>query len=323
MKKLFKILGILLLFIIVLGIGAFTYIKVHYPVVKPAPDLKIIANPEMIERGRYLANGFAGCMDCHSTRDFNKLSGPVVKGTEGMGGQDFGEGAGFVPARNITPDKETGIGNWTDGEIYRAIVYGIDKEGNFLAPMMPYSVFSTLDENDIKSIIAYVRTIPAIRNQLPPKNLNFPVNLIFRTLPGDDPQFTKFTNNTIERGKYYSVSCNFCHTPNEKGKFKEDEKFSGGNEINMPDGSILKTANLTSDKETGIGNWTKEMFIERFRAFRNPENIPKTGPGDFNTIMPWSEFAKTSDEDLGAIYDYIRTFPPIKKSVVKFTPAKK
>ncbi|MFI5211645.1 MAG: c-type cytochrome [Ignavibacteria bacterium] len=171
MKKFLKILLILFVIMIVLAAGGYMYLYLAFPKVSAATDLKIESTPKRIERGKYLANGFAFCIDCHSERDFTKFSGPVVPGTEGKGGFDLGEGAGFVPASNITQDKETGIGSWTDGEIFRALTAGVNKEGKFLAPMMPYTELNKLDKEDIYSIIAYIKTLPAIKNKIPEKNL--------------------------------------------------------------------------------------------------------------------------------------------------------
>ncbi|MEO8666760.1 MAG: cytochrome c, partial [Ignavibacteria bacterium] len=191
MRKFLKISIIVFGSILILFFLGYAYITLKYPVVVPAPDMKITSTPEMIERGKYLANNFAGCIDCHSQRDYGKYGGPILSGTEGKGGEDLGEGAGFVPAKNITSDRETGIGNWTDGEIFRAITMGVDKEGEALGPMMPYLFFREMDEEDIKAMIAYIRTLPPIKNQIPEHNFNFPVNLIFRTLPNKNPDFKK------------------------------------------------------------------------------------------------------------------------------------
>ncbi len=320
MKKLFKVLGILLILIVVLAGAGYLYLQLAFPKVSAATDLKIESTPTRLERGKYLAGGFAGCIDCHSDRDWNVFSGPIVKGTEGKGGQDFGEGAGFVPASNITQDKESGIGGWTDGEIFRALTSGVDKEGKFLAPMMPYVEFAKMDKEDIYSIIAYIKTLPAIKNNVAEKKLKFPVNLIFRTIPKDANNFTKFPDTTdrVKVGEYYSPSCKFCHSPGEKGEFFPDKLFSGGVEFPMPDGKIIRAANISPDKETGIGNFTKEQFIQRFKLHSDPANLnPKIR--DYNTPMMWNQFALVcTDSDLGAIYDYLMTQKPVNNRVVKY-----
>jgi cytochrome c553 len=286
MKKLFKILGILLLLVVVLAAGGYIYLVSAFPKVSSAPDLKIEVTPERLERGKFLANSFAFCIDCHSDRDINKFSMPVVAGTEGKGGMDYGEGAGFVPSANITPDKETGLGNWTDGEIFRAITSGVSKDGSFLAPMMPYPLFANLDKEDIYSIIAYIKTLPPIKNKVPQKNLKFPVNIIFRTIPKDATNFGKRPDGTdnIKMGEYYGVACKFCHSQSDKGDYLPGKEFAGGVEFPMPDNLLY----------------------------------PKTRV--FNTPMAWNFISKTaSDDDLGVIYDYLMAQKPVNNKVEKIT----
>lgn len=326
MNKFFKYFIYFFLLIIVIATAGYFYVKTQFPKVSAAPDLKIVPTAEMVERGKYLANGFAACIDCHSGRDNDKLYAPLIKGTEGKGGQNFGEGAGYVPARNITPDVETGIGGWTDGEIFRAITMGVDKYGEPLGPMMPYLFYRNMDENDIKAIIAYIKTLPPIKNNIPKHEFNFPVNLIFRTLP-TEPDFKKFPdpNDKIAVGKYYSLACMACHSPMEKGEFIKDKYFSGGVEFTAPKGGIVRSSNISPDKETGIGKWTKEQFIQKFRASASSEvtNITVKN-GEYNTVMPWTFLGEVcTDEDLGAVYDYIMSQTPVKNTVEKFTPPDK
>ncbi len=321
MKKLLKILFILFVVVLVLAGAVYAYLNIAFPKVSAAPDLKIEATPERLERGKYLANGFAFCIDCHSDRDINKFSMPVVAGTEGKGGMDYGEGAGFVPAANITQDKETGIGSWTDGEIFRAITAGVSKDGRFLAPMMPYSLFAGMDKEDLYSIIAYIKTLPAIKYKVPDRSLKFPVNVIFRTIPADANNFGKRPDGTdkIKQGEYYGIACKFCHTQSDQGKYLPGKEFAGGVEFPMPDGSIVRSANITPDKETGIGNMTKELFIAKFKSCIDPANLDIKTRG-YNTPMAWNFMAKTiTDDDLGAVYDYIMSQKPVQSKVEKFT----
>lgn len=322
MKKLLKILGILFGLVVIFLIAGYVYIKTSLPDVGDAPDMQIISTPEMIERGKYLSYGFASCMDCHSQRDFNKLGSPLIEGTEGMGGENFGEGAGTVLAKNITSDKETGLGNWTDGEIYRAVTMGVDKNGEPLAPMMPFMYYRNMDEDDIKAIISYIRTLKPIKNEIPKHDLKFPMSLIFRTLPAK-PDFKKIPDktNTVALGEYYSGGCMACHTPMVKGEFVMDEKFAGGVEFPGPKGGIIRSANITPDKETGIGNWTKEQFIQKFRSYNNPEMLnTNVHDGEFNTLMPWTFYNICTDEDLVAVFDFLMSQKPVSNKVVRFDP---
>ena len=134
MKKVFKITGYTLLVIVLIVIGLISYVKVALPDVGAATEIKVASTPEQIERGRYLANSVNGCVDCHSTRDWSLYAGPYKAGTEGQGGDRFGKEAGFPGdfyARNITPYH---LKDWTDGEIFRTITTGVDKDGKILSP---------------------------------------------------------------------------------------------------------------------------------------------------------------------------------------------
>lgn len=185
MKKLIKIGAIVLGVIAVLVISGSVYFNATYPKAIPVPNVKVQPTAERIERGRYLANNVALCMDCHSTRDFSKYSGPIKPGTEGMGGEVMGREMGLpgiIPVKNITP---AALGNWTDGEIIRALTSGLNKHGEALFPIMPYPNFIQMSEEDLYAIVAYIRTLKPIENEVGEKELDFPVNYIVKTLPLD------------------------------------------------------------------------------------------------------------------------------------------
>jgi hypothetical protein len=126
-------------------------------------------------------------------------------------------------------------------------------------------------------------------------------------------------------GKYMTniAACDGCHTPQEKGKAIEEMYMAGGFEFPLFTGGVVRSSNLTSDKETGIGRWSKESFISRFKTYADPsmQRIP-VEKGKFNTFMPWIMYAGMTEEDLGAIYTYLQSVPPIKNQVQKFTPSK-
>ncbi|HEY5919236.1 MAG TPA: cytochrome C, partial [Chryseolinea sp.] len=97
--------------------------------------------------------------------------------------------------------------------------------------------------------------------------------------------------------------------------------FGGGREFGFPDGSRVSSANITPDKETGIGNWTREQFVARFKMYTDSSYVlPSVGPGEFNTIMPWTMYAGMTEEDLSAIFAYLQTVAPISNQVTKFSP---
>lgn len=326
MKKLFKILGYLFGVVVLVVAGLLMYVSFALPNVGDAPDLKVEITPERVKRGEYLANHVTVCMDCHSTRDYSLFSGPLVPGTLGKGGEIFNQQMGFpgsFTSKNITP---FGIKDWTDGEIFRAITTGVSRDGHAFFPVMPYPYYGTMDEDDVKSIIAYLRTLKPIENKPADSKADFPFNFILNTIP-KKAELTKRpdTSNVLAYGKYMTTltACVECHTPVEKGQIIADKMYSGGREFAMPSG-LLITPNITFDKETGIGNWTKEAFITRFQAYGDSTYKPhKVGATDFQTIMPWTMYGGMTKQDLGAIYEYLKSLKPIKNAIPeKFKPNK-
>lgn len=306
-------------------IGLLGYVKIFLPNVGPPPDWKVEITPARVERGKYLAHHVMMCMDCHSQRNWSIFSGPVVTGTEGCGGEIFDQRLGLpgkYVAKNLTP---TNLANWTDGEIYRAITSGVNKDGKALFPIMPYPNFGQLDIEDIKSVIAYIRTLKPIQNDVPPSESDFPMNFILNTIP-QKAQHTKIPSktNTIAYGKYLLTAggCSDCHTKSEKGKVV-GEYLAGGFEFPLPTGGIVRSANITPDKSTGIGGWTKEQFVKSFKIYADSSFVfSKIKQGDFQTIMPRAMYAGMTSEDLGAIYDYLMTVKPVNNRIVRFTSSK-
>lgn len=323
MKKLLKVFGIILGVLIVIVLAGLIYLNTAYPKVDPPSNVKVEITPERISRGSYLANHVTVCMDCHSKRDWTKYSGPVIPGTFGGGGDVFDENVGFpgkVMVKNITPAS---IDSWSDGELIRAITCGVTKDNRALFPMMPYPNYNKLSQDDLYAIVAYVRSLQPIENKLPDTELNFPLNFIVKTMPIKSRNPMKFDrNNPLEYGKYLVTlaGCVFCHTQSEKGKPLPGMEFAGGEGFHLP-GGIVRTANITPDTETGIGQWSKEVFIKRFKNYENDSaKVVSVSENDFNTPMPWTMYAGMTEEDLSAIYDYLRTVKPIRNRVERFTP---
>ena len=320
MVKILKylVIGILLFFAVSVG-----YIKFVLPDVGDAPDMKVELTPERIKRGEYLANHVTVCIDCHSARDWMKYSGPPIEGTLGKGGDVFDQKfgfPGFYTSKNITP---AALADWTDGEIFRAITAGVSKDGKALFPVMPYPYYGQMDEEDIKCIIAYIRTLKPIENKPAESKSDFPFSLIINTLPKKGvPQPRPDSKDIVATGKYLinAASCMECHTKFDKGQLVAGAEFGGGREFLFPDGTILRSSNITPDPIAGIGSLSKEQFISMFRTRSDSTLIDSMlNPGDLNTIMPWGMYGGMTDEDLGAIYAYLGTVKPIKEKVLKYS----
>lgn len=307
--------------IIILAIAAMAgYLKFMLPNVSAAPDLKAEAAADRIANGKYLANHVAVCMDCHSTRDWSRLTAPPIEGTLGKGGEYFGPEMGFPGkyySKNLTPAY---LGKWSDGEIFRAITSGVNKDGQALFPVMPYPYYSRLDENDVLDIIAYIRTLAPIENQVPESKSEFPLNFLINTMP-HKPAFAPKPErkDSVAYGRYLvtMAACMDCHSPVSKGKVIAEKAFSGGREFELP-GGTLRSANLTPDPETGIGLWTAEVFVEKFKAFGNQAALPAVKAGEYNTLMPWSMYAGMDTSDLRSIFAYLQSLQPIQNRVTRY-----
>lgn len=309
----------MILLVMIAGLtGLLIYVKTALPNLGPAPDLKVEATPERIKRGEYLANHVTLCVDCHSTRDLTIWSGPIIPGTLGKGGEQFDT----YFAKNITPYH---LGNWTDGEIYRAVTEGVNKEGKALFPIMQYLHYGKMDPEDIKDIIAYIRTLPAIEHEAPESISEFPMNFIINTIPQKaNPQKRPPANDLVNYGSYLvnAAGCLECHTKMEKGKVV-GEPFAGGFEFPFTDG-IARSANITPDMKTGIGDWTEAAFLSQFKKYADSSYKPvPVKPGDPQTPMPWTQFAGMDTTDLKAIYAYLTTLKPITNKIEKWTAKKR
>ena len=256
------------------------------------------------------------CMDCHSERQWDQFAAPIDKNRVGSGGQLFGHEDGIpgsFTAPNITPSHLNG---WTDGELYRAITMGVSKNGRALFPVMPYLSYGKMDTEDIYSVIAYLRTLPGVVSTTPEPVADFPMNFIINTIPKEAaPQSIPSQGNTLAYGAYLvrAADCKGCHTA-DKG-----EDFSGGRPFKMP-GSTTYSSNITTDLKTGIGAWTKEQFVARFKSYANLSAAQPVRIGEFQTNMPWRQFGKMTDADLIAVYTYLKSMKSVENQVVKFKP---
>lgn len=326
MRTFLKVVGVLLAVLVLVAIGGMVYITKALPNIAAPADMKVEMTPQQIERGAYLANHVSVCMDCHSTRDWSKVSGPLVPGTLGKGGEHFGPEMGFPGdfyARNLTPFH---LKDWTDGEIYRAITSGVSKDGHPFFPVMPYGHYGKMATEDVKAIIAYLRTLPPVESQQPASEAEFPMSIILHTIPtgakpmplpdANDPRYGEYLTN--------AAACMECHTKQEKGKVT-GQPFAGGFEFKFPNGGIVRSANITPDEKTGIGAWDKATFIRTFKQFADSSYVPL--PADptgekYQTTMPWTMYGGMSEHDLGAIYDYLHAQPAVVNEVEFWTPAR-
>jgi hypothetical protein len=317
-KKFFKRV---LIAVPILLVCAAIYLVLRRPSIAPPSKVVVAMLPERIERGQYLFTTLLDCDGCHSERDFSRLGGPVVAGGRGKGGQLRLAGLpGEVYAPNITPDKETGIGNWTDGEKIRAIREGISKDGHMLFPLMPYPGYRYLSDIDGASLIAYMNTLPPIRNYVQRSSISFFVSVMMKGVP--QPVTRMIPPVDPGGGEIYGeylvsiAGCEECHTQQSRGQEDASMRFAGGRVFAMPQGTVV-SSNITPDNDTGIGKWDFIRFRDRMQAMRQYKatEFPKVGPERF-TLMPWIAYSSMSDHDLEAIFLYIKSRRSITNSVV-------
>jgi mono/diheme cytochrome c family protein len=316
-----KILGIFALIVIVIAGSGFGYLYFRKPAVAPPSSIRVAMTSERIARGKRLFEVVMDCDGCHSEHDNSRFGRPVVEGGRGKGyvfPKEIGL-PGIVVACNITPDRETGIGAWTDGEKIRAIREGIGRDGGALFPMMPYTYYRSLSDEDAQSIVAYMNTLPPIRNALPRSAIQFPVSLMIKAAPQPvaGPIVAPDSLDRMKYGEYLSTiaACAECHTQATRGEPAPGMRLAGGREFRTPI-AVVVSANITPDAETGIGKWSEQQFIDKFYQYKEyaEKGSPQVGSEGF-TLMPWLGFSQLSREELGAIYTYLMAQAPVRNAV--------
>jgi mono/diheme cytochrome c family protein len=317
MRKAIKWIGLVLLVLVVVGLPAVVGIRPFIgPRARPLTDRRFEPTPARLERGKYLVTSArTPCMLCHSPMD---TSGGEFRVKEGMvlAGRNWEpDGVPFVTAPNLTSDPETGIGKRTDDELARAIREGIGHDGRTLFPIMPYEKFRLMTDEDLASIIVYLRTVPPIRNPLPPTAVPFPLNRLIAGVPQPiDAPVTADLSTAAKRGEYITTLavCADCHAPmDDQGNRVSGMDFSGGTTVRYGNLSAA-SANLTP-APNGIPYYTEDLFIETIRT-------GKVRSRALHTIMPTRYFKNFTDQDLKDVFAYLKTLKPVDHYVDNTLP---
>ena len=292
------------------------------PKMRMAQEVIAPQTADQIERGRYLVNHVALCVDCHSLRDEAQIGGPVIPGKDFAGGMVYspenakvnGNGLpGTMQPANLSAHAEDGLGAWTDGEILRALREGVNKKGKALFPIMPYQNYRSLSEKDALAIVAYLRTLPPRPGKAIEHDLDFPMNLIVNTIPQPlEGDVAEPATDAVSQGAYLAAvaGCEDCHSPAKRGEKIAGEEWSGGTVWQVGNFPMVVSSNITPDEETGIGKVTEIEFINMIR-----NGQARDGRG-FNSFMPWAFYQGMSDGDLKSIYAFLRTLKPVRKNVM-------
>jgi hypothetical protein len=321
MKKLGKILGWTLLAIVGLAAVGITFTISWRPFIGPrtrATSARTFdRTPERLARGKYLAENVSGCMECHTPHDWSSR-GSVSESASLGAGEEMPlknlPGKIFVP--NITPDMETGAGTWTDDQLARAIREGVGHDGRALFNLMPYENFREMSDEDVASVIVYLRSLPPVRHEVPKTEMIFPVKYLMRNVPQPvtAPVPAPELSTPLERGAYMTkmAGCTDCHTPmDDHGQRLAGMSFAGGFIMEGPWGRVA-SANITSDP-SGIPYYDEKMFIDAIRAGSVRARI-------LNPIMPFAFYSGMTDQDLSAIFAYVHQLPPVRHRVDNTMP---
>lgn len=316
MKKLF----LYLLFAIVLFLGGFSaYVQYNWDVryEAPYPELHSSVDSALIERGRYLVYGPAHCGTCHVPSD---QVAAVEAGAELplIGGWELNIPPGILRSPNLTPDDETGIGLYTDGELARALRHGVKRDGSVLFPLMP---FQEISDEDVVAIISFLRSQPAVRHAVAPPEYTFlgktllAVGVLKPEGALHAPPARVSIDSSVAYGEYLAnrvANCVGCHTERDlKTGVFTGPAFAGGMRFEpdeMSKGFGFITPNITPDPSTGImASWDETTFIRRFR---NGRVYP-------TSHMPWGAYSRMEESDLKAIYRYLKTLESVPNAIPK------
>ena len=257
---------------------------------------------EPLARGQYLAEA-ADCEACHTAEGGKRFAG----------GRPFDTDFGTIFSPNITPDKETGIGAWTDADFLKAVHEGVSKDGKNLYPAFPYASYTYLTDEDVLAIKAYLFSQPAEKNVAPANTLRSPYNnrglmAIWSKFYNPNERFKPVAEKSVSwnRGAYLTEAlghCGDCHTPRTMLQALDNrKKFSGG----LAEG--WRAYNLSSDKESGIGNWTAQDMEAYLKTGHSQNRGSAFGPMAQAVHL---SFQKLTDSDLKAIVEYVRSVPAV------------
>jgi hypothetical protein len=289
----------------------------------------------LVQRGEYLVKNVGACGDCHTP--INIITGqpdntrflagmPGIFQVPGLGPDG---GAGIIGSRNLTSDMATGLGSWTDAQIKRAFLDGVDKDGKALFPIMPYYVLHNMTEADADAIVAYLRTVPAVMNAIPPKNFDIPApappvpanRIPNPTLAMTDPNYA-----SAMRGKYLAGNigvCMECHTEHVQAPgmvpLDLDKLFAGGEGFPSaafglpvpPYPQVIFSLNVTPHA-TGLQGWTAAAVATTIKNGTDKDGVRLCPPMPSGPMMAFNGITDNDARDIG---NYITNLPPINNTV--------
>lgn len=309
MKKILK-WTLFIVLVVTGGIAIITATGQRKKYVAPYPAIEASKDMTVIARGKHLVFDIAHCAECHSKENTDSLM-QLGLDVPLSGGRLFALPVGNIYTKNITSDKETGIGNYSDAEIARSLRYSVHPDGTAVFEFMP---FHNISDEDMTAIISYLRTQKPVRNEVPEHTLNTMGKVIkaFLVKPvGPSEEITKkvVADTTAAYGRYIVnnlANCTGCHTKRDIKGAKAGEELAGGAPMQKSGFPALTPPNLTPDSSSAIFGWTEEMFIKQFRM----------GKLIKHSEMPWNSFKRMNEDELKAIYRYLKTVKAAKTTTL-------
>ncbi|HWP36011.1 MAG TPA: cytochrome c [Gemmatimonadales bacterium] len=303
-----------LIVVVVVGAAVFVAARQNLTFDPPYPPITATTDSAVVARGRYIVRDVAPCAACHGDparrAAYNEGADVPLSG-----GYRWDIPPGQFYARNLTPDRETGLGNVSDQAIARALREGVGHDGRALLPFME---LQGLSDDDLQAVVSYLRTQPPVRNPVPSHRYTLIGKVVKATAlakpvgPAEPPPARSPRGATVENGRYLAESvalCWACHTQrSQMTGALTGPRYGGATDFIEPDdpGRSWSPPNITSDAETGrLARMSEDQFVARFRAGRLIPGSP----------MPWQAFARMAEDDLRAIYRYLMTVPPAKNDV--------
>jgi mono/diheme cytochrome c family protein len=258
------------------------------------------------ERGAYLVNALAVCGNCHTPRD---PSHQPIADMALAGGFAFDEAVlGHIVGPNITPDKETGIGSWTLGQIVTALRNGKRPDGTIIGPPMPFDFYRQISDHDAEAIAIYLKSLKPVRHEAPRSQYKIPLPPAYGPIVGHVAEPDR--KDRIAYGAYLAgpvAHCLECHTPRDKNGLVFARWGAGGREL--PDfgspGGLTVSRNITPD-ETGIGRWSDADVKRAILVGERPDGTK------LSVTMPAAAYNAMTSDDVNAIVDYLRSLSPLR-----------
>jgi len=303
---------------------------------RPTTPEKVAATPERLARGSYIVNQASFCGACHTPREGASILGGERTDAFLAGGMVLHESATLnatLAIPNITPDVETGIGGWSDDEIMRSIRDGIGQDGHLLIPLMPFTSYQHMSDEDLRSVVAFLRSVPPVKNKVDRSvnDLPFMASFMLNRGVAHHPPAKDVTappppsrgGQQVKYGEYVARlgHCWECHSDKSGRGPDEEWMFGGGGAMNANGTGLVYIRNLTPDAETGLGRYTAAQIKQALRDGKRLDGKPMAPP--MSLFIP--HLSGLTDEDLDALVAYLQAQKPIKNKVKdrELTPATK